>query len=78
MSRSKNQGRYVQLEDGRTGILFHKDCTLINGKFPVYIVSEKPPPNLFDFGPTLNDWKKETAKKVLCDPKKMKVIGYFD
>lgn len=75
MSRA-NSGRYVALPDGRTGMVYNKDCvTPINGKVPVYTSQTTAQADLFEGRPTLKDVQ---GAKILCDPKTLKVIGFFD
>lgn len=81
MSRSKNSGVIVELPDGRHGMVYHRDSqsNLFNGKVPVYTYDNSgTQADLFtpiDPGKAMLD--KET-KRILCDPKTLKMIGFFD
>lgn len=74
MSRA-NSGRYVQTATGKKGMAYNKDKP-VNGKIVVYVFEDSLQANLFGDIPNLRDFP--DAKKILCDPKNLKVIGFFD
>jgi hypothetical protein len=68
----------VSLPDGRVGQIFHRDLKqLINGKAPIYTYDKITQADLFNPKSDLSEMK-TLGKKILFDPTKVKVIGYFD
>jgi hypothetical protein len=74
----KNSGKIVKLPDGRIGQVFNRDIkTLINGKVPVYTYDKITQQDLFNEKSDLSEME-AIGKKILCDPKELKIIGFFD
>lgn len=71
-----NSGRWVELPDGRTGLLYNKDVKeMRNGKVPIHTYENMTQQDLFDGN---FDALKTADKKIMCEVKTLKVIGYFD
>ena len=74
----KNAGRWVELKDGRTGILYNRDAKLIDGKYPVYVSAIVSQGDLFagqDKQLTPEDFQ---VSKVMVAPEDLKCIGFID
>lgn len=77
MARGKNAGRWVELKDGRTGILYNRDAVLINGKFPVYVSTIVKQGDLFALSDQLQE-KDFSCSKIMVKPEDLKTIGFID
>jgi hypothetical protein len=78
MSRGRNPGKVVELEDGRIGIVYNSEAKLINGKLPVHTYDKITQADLFNPQSDLSEMKNALGKKILVDPKKLKHIGFTD
>lgn len=75
----RNPGKMVELPDGRLGQVFNADCQkFIDGKVPVYTYDIVKQADLFNDKSDLSELKNLPTKKILCDPKELKVVGFFD
>lgn len=78
MSRNKNAGRWVELKDGRTGILYNRDVKLGLDKFPVYVSTVVAQGDLFaDPNKPLRPEDFQVSK-IMVSPGDLKVIGFID
>ena len=76
--RGKNAGRWIELPDGRTGILYNRDVKLGLEKLPVYVSTIVAQGDLFAEPNKKLRPEDFQVSKILVDPKDIKVIGFID